>query len=403
MTDDLDVQDYVVLRLGAARSMTDNELRFGALAVEDPSEVESAVESLGPSDVTELAQSPEVFATAPVLPLRLIEPIDVHAADTGDGRQEPPWGLAAVGALASTNTGAGVKVAVLDTGIDATHPAFSHLTVTQHDFTGEGDGDAAGHGTHCAGTIAGGEVDGFRAGVAPGIDELLVGKVIGSTGGSSGTLVTGLLWAQASGADVISMSLGLDFPGLVGRWVGQGLAVPAATSRALAAYRDNLKLFGEVAGLFRESGPAGRTALVLAASGNESQRTATRPYTIDVSPPGAAEGFISVAALERTADGRLGVATFSNTGATVAAPGVAIVSAKAGGGYVAMSGTSMATPHAAGIAALWAERERARTPNGPLDIGRLYSRVTGTALELPGLAATDVGAGLVQAPNPAPS
>jgi hypothetical protein len=193
------------------------------------------------------------------------------------------------------------------------------------------------------------------------------------------------------------MSLGIDFPGLVDRWVGQGLAVQAATSRALAAYRDNLHLFGQIAGLFRNTGPSGRAALAIAATGNESQRQAAKPYTIDVSPPAAADGFIAVGALGRTPDGQWDVARFSNTGAKVVAPGVDIVSAKAGGGVVTKSGTSMATPHVAGVAALWAERML--TPGRPLDIGLLSSRITGNAVELLEFDQVDVGAGLVRAPS----
>jgi hypothetical protein len=74
---------------------------------------------------------------------------------------------------------------------------------------------------------------------------------------------------------------------------------------------------------------------------------------------------------------------------------VDIVSAKAGGGYVTMSGTSMAAPHVAGVAALWAER---MGPDRPLDIGLVYSRIIGNAMQLARLDQVDVGAGLVRAP-----
>jgi subtilisin family serine protease len=401
MTQDLNAQQYVVLRLVSPQSVADDQLRFGTAAVEDPSEVEFVVESLTAADAADLDRTPEVFAAAPLLPLRLVEPVERRAAEL-PAEPGSAWGVEAVGALSSPNTGSGIKVAVLDTGIEAGHTAFAQLKVTQRDFTGEGNGDRAGHGTHCAATIAGGEVDGFRCGVAPGVDELLAGKVLGSDGGSTSALLDGLLWALGCGAHVISMSLGLDFPGFVDEWVRQGFAVQAATSRALAAYRDNLKLFGQIAGLFRNTGPYGRGALVIAATGNESQRGTAKPYTIDVSPPAAADGFIAVGALRRTPEGQWDVASFSNTGATVAAPGVDILSAKAGGGYVTMSGTSMAAPHVAGVAALWAERERMMTPDRPLDVARLYSRITGHAEELAGLDPVDVGAGLVRAPSSSP-
>lgn len=397
MTRELDAQQYVVLRLVSPESVTDDQLRFGTAAVEHPSEVESVVESLTAADAADLRQTPEVFAAAPLLPLRVVKPVEIKAAEL-PAEPGAAWGVEAVGALSSPNTGSGVKVAVLDTGIDASHAAFAHLRVTQRDFTGEGDGDRDGHGTHCAATIAGGEVDGCRCGVAPGVDELLAGKVIGGDGGSTDALLDALLWVLGCGAHVISMSLGLDFPGFVDRWVRQGFAVQAATSRALAAYRDNLRLFGQIAALFRSAGPYGRGGLVIAATGNESERGTAKPYTIEVSPPAAADGFVAVGALRRTPAGQWDVASFSNTGATVAAPGVDILSAKAGGGYVTMSGTSMAAPHVAGVAALWAEHERTMTPDRPLDIARLYSRITGQAEELAGLAPADVGAGLVRAP-----
>jgi subtilisin family serine protease len=392
--DDLDTQHYVVLQLTSPQLVTDDHLRFGTGAVGDPSQVESLVGYFTAAEAADVRRAPEVFAAAPLVPLRLIEPVETKAAQLPPD-QRSAWGVEAIGALTSPNTGAGVKVAVLDTGIDKGHDVFAHLTVTQRDFTGEGDVDHTGHGTHCAATIAGGEVDGFRCGVAPGVDELLVGKVIGSGGGSTRTLAEGLLWALDRGAHVISMSLGFDFPGSVDRWVGQGLAVQAATSRALAAYRDNLKLFGDLAALCRTARSYGRAALVIAATGNESQRGTAKSYTIDVSPPAAADGFVAVGALRRTRDGQWDIAPFSNTGATVVAPGVDILSAKAGGGYVTMSGTSMAAPHVAGVAALWAER---MGPNRPLDIGLVYSRIVGNATQLAGLDQVDVGAGLVRAP-----
>ncbi len=169
MTDgagDLDAQEYVVLRLVAHEQVTDAHLRFGTAAVEDPSAVESLVATLNPAEAADAVRAPEVFAVAPLVPLQLIAPV---AASESQAPEGVAAGVAAVGADMSPRTGAGTKVAVLDTGIDATHPAFAHLLVTQRDFTGEGDGDADGHGTHCAATIAGGEVDGFRGGVASGV------------------------------------------------------------------------------------------------------------------------------------------------------------------------------------------------------------------------------------------
>ena len=140
-----------------------------------------SVESFTPMDAADARRAPGV-AVAPLLPMKLVEPVSTLEAEIPISPGSA-WGVEAVGALESEFSGAGIKVAVLDTGIDASHEAFRGLKVTQRDFTGEGDGDRVGHGTHCAGIVAGRDVNGYRYGVAPGVDELLVGKVVGAKGG----------------------------------------------------------------------------------------------------------------------------------------------------------------------------------------------------------------------------
>ena len=353
------------------------------------------IEDIESTQVGRLTQHGDVLAVAPSIPMKLVQPF-VDAAQPAAGVSS--WGIAAVGADTSPFTGAGVVVAVLDTGIDAAHPAFAGVTLVQQDFTGEGNGDQHGHGTHCAGTILGRDVSGTRIGVARGVQKALIGKVIGSQGGGSDAIVRAIQWAVDNGAHVISMSLGIDFPGLVAALQQQGFPPELAATRALEGYRANVQLFERLAALVRAQGAFQQTTLTVAAAGNESRRNVDPRFTVAVSPPAVAEGIISVAALGQGPQG-FTVAPFSNTGANVAAPGVQIVSAKAGGGLQAMSGTSMATPHVAGLTALWAEKVASVAPLSGLQLtARLVASADFTRLA-PGFDPVDVGAGLVRAPQ----
>ena len=339
----------------------------------------------------------DVLAVAPVIPMKLIAPTEVQGSvqPAADG---VAWGVKAVQADTSPFTGDGIVVAVLDTGIDASHPAFSGVNIIEKDFTGEGNGDQNGHGTHCAGTIFGRTTEGTRIGVAPGVKKALIGKVLGTQGGSSDQIVSAIQWAVENGANVISMSLGMDFPGLVERLQEIGFPAALATSRALEGYRANVQLFERLASLIRAQGAFGQSTVIIAAAGNESLRDENPDFEIAVSPPAVSEGIISVAALGESAQG-LTVASFSNTGANVSGPGVAIVSARAGGGLRSLSGTSMATPHVAGVAALWAEKIKAVGVLSPLQLtARLIGSATANGLK-PGLDPFDFGAGLVRAPQ----
>jgi subtilisin family serine protease len=358
-------------------------------------DIKVEVANMDKRDVVAATRSSDVVATAPVIPMKLIEPLDVNAQPAAD---DIAWGIKAVRADTSPFSGDGIVVAVLDTGIDASHPAFAGVNLVQRDFTGEGDGDNHGHGTHCAGTIFGRTVGNKRIGVAPGVKKALIGKVLGRNGGSSDKIVSAMQWAVENGAHVISMSLGIDFPGLVAALQQRGMPPELATSRALEGYRANVQLFERLASLIRAMGAFGQSTLVIAAAGNESRRDQNQDFEIAVSPPAVAEGIISVAALGQGTGG-LTVAPFSNTGANVAGPGVSIMSAKPGGGFQSMSGTSMATPHVAGVAALWAQRI---LTTGPLAGSQFNGRLIGSAA-FEGLKAgfdpSDVGAGLVRAPQ----
>ncbi|MES2016294.1 MAG: S8 family serine peptidase [Pseudomonadota bacterium] len=356
--------------------------------------------ALDRQQIPSLTRDASVLAVAPAMPMRLIAPFDFGNVQAL--AQTVTWGVHAVGADRSPLTGAGIGVAVLDTGIDASHPAFVGIELVQKDFTGEGNGDLNGHGTHCCGTIFGRAVNGTRIGVAPGVQKALIGKVLGQNGGgSSDQIVAAILWAVEQGAHVISMSLGMDFGGYVKDLVDQmGMPVELATSRALEGYRTNTRLFDTLADHVKTRGALGHPTLIVAAAGNESRRDVNPDFEVAVSPPAIAEGIVSVAALGE-AQGGFRTAPFSNTGANVSGPGVNIISAAAGGGLRALSGTSMATPHVAGVAALWAQQLQ---NNNALNVFNLIGKLAGSAskegLGL-GFDPFDVGAGMVQAPGTA--
>ncbi|MBM0233563.1 S8 family serine peptidase [Micromonospora sp. STR1_7] len=220
--------------------------------------------------------------------------------------------------------GTGVTVGVLDTGIDASHPDFAGHLAEVRDFTGGNDpADTVGHGTHVASTIVGsGAASGGRyRGVAPGA-KLLVGKVCATTECQDSDIITGMQWL-APRARVVNLSVGGDdAPGLD----------PLET-----AVQDLSHQYG---------------TLFVIAAGNEG-----KPKS--VSSPATADDALAVAAVD--ADDQR--AYFSSRGPRIgdnhikpeiSAPGVDIVAAAPGGDYATMSGTSMATPHVAGTAAILA-------------------------------------------------
>jgi subtilisin family serine protease len=392
------MRPHVVLRdPGNARTSDPYDRGRPPEAAAAPSGARVDVEELTKDQVLATARDPEVRAVAPVMPTRLVEPFEDPPGPAPSAAST--WGITAVGADTSARTGAGVVVAVLDTGIDAVHPAFAGVELVQRDFSGSGDGDRQGHGTHCAGTVFGREVDGTRIGVAPGVSTALIGKVLDdSGGGTSEALFRGIQWAVDGGAQVVSMSLGFDFPGLVERLVSDGWPVALATSAALEAYRANLRMFDALMLVVRRGEAFGTGTVITAAAGNESRREERPDFEIAVSLPAAAEGVVSVGALQESPDG-LTVASFSNTFPQLSAPGVGVVSARAGGGSRSLSGTSMATPHVAGVAALWWEEVAAASL--PVSASTVTAKLLAFARTeplAPDVDVADRGLGLVSAP-----
>ncbi|MFJ3798981.1 S8 family serine peptidase [Streptomyces sp. NPDC090088] len=234
--------------------------------------------------------------------------------------------------------GKGVKVAVLDTGVDTTHPDLKDAVVASANFAGtRTTDDMFGHGTHVASSIAGsGAASGGKyKGVAPGA-QLLNAKVLDDDGyGSDSGIVAGMQWAVDQGAKVINMSLGQrDVYG----------------TDPLEQAVDELS--------------AAKGVLFAISAGNDGPGEGT------LASPGSADAAITVAAVDH--DDSLG--SFSSRGPTaddglkpdISAPGVNIVGAKAKNavigtdagtpGYITLSGTSMASPHVAGAAAILAQQ-----------------------------------------------
>ena len=389
----------IVLRRKAPfrRTRVAGPLFAGPLGIENlPTLGEPVLEHalMTPAEVADVQRDPEVQVVAASMPMKLIEPVgspELAPASVGN-----TWGIEAIHAHTSPFIGEGVIVAVLDTGINPNHVTFQGVQLERRNFTQGTDDDQNGHGTHCAGTIFGRDVDGLRIGVAQGVTKALIGKVLGPGGGSSATLATAINWAYEKGANVISMSLGIDFPGFVAELIDGGLPAEAATSIALEQYRANVNLFSSLTLLLAQSNAFSQAAVIVAASGNESDRPR---YQIAVAPPAAGDGMISVGALQRSDDGSLSIARFSNTQCNLCGPGVRVTSAwiDSNNALRTISGTSMATPHVAGCAALWAQQQKQLT--GVLTAENLAAKTLASAIFVPGASFEDIGNGMVQAPQ----
>lgn len=336
--------------------------RVGAALIHgDPDQARSLAHR---ADPRALIIEPEryVRASGPVQPLSdAALPLRDTAFET--------WGLKATGVLSSRYSGRGIRVAILDTGFDLGHPDFAGRAIVARSFVaGLAVNDANGHGTFCAGVACGPEQPGDapRYGIASAA-ELHVARVLDDeASGTDGNVLAGIDWAVGHNCAVISISLGSPV------YLGDGYpeVYEHVAARALTA-----------------------GSLLIAPAGNESQR----PDTIaPVEHPANCPSIVAVGAVDQN----LEVAPFSNGGLNpnggevgLVAPGIAIASAAPRPDlYQTGSGTSMATPFVAGVAALIAEAR-------PAARGAALRRLVLEEFRELAAPARDVGVGLVQAPQ----
>ncbi len=270
-------------------------------------------------------------------------------------------------------TGRGVRVAVLDTGIDTDHPDLAGKVDLSKDFSGKGTvEDGTGHGTHVASTIVGSGAasQGRYKGVAPDAT-LAVGKVLDDSGsGSYDAIIAGMVWAAAeSGAKVVNMSLGGE-PGTDG--------TDPLSAAANTLTRDHGTLFVVASGNFGADGSVAGPAAADAALAVGSVSKQDSPSWFSSRGPRGRDGAVKP---------------------EIAAPGDGIVAARPDGvapegeptgeAYQRLSGTSMAAPHVAGAAAIVAQQHPDWTPD------RLKDALVSSAVEIDGAGPFGVGAGRV--------
>jgi hypothetical protein len=349
------------------------------------------IADMNPKEILDAHDDPNRIL-APPLPLHLIHPLNGQNYKQEETPFSNTWGVETTLAHQSPFNGEGVKIAILDTGINSEHLAFQGVKLKLKNFTQDVNEDIHGHGTHCAGTIFGRDIDGLRIGVAPGITDALIAKVIG-VGGTSGSLVEAIDWAYKEGANLISMSLGIDFTTYIKELTDDGYTIEAATSYALEQYLANVNMFSVLNDLIQAKEKLYQPCTIIAASGNSSNRP---HYEVSASVPATSENVISVGALAQIGK-TFSIAPFSNDKCKIAAPGVNITSAWIGSNDAlrSLDGTSMAAPHVTGCAALWIQKLKQQNNFSSV---MLQAKLLGSAKYIPTIASKDIGSGLVQAP-----
>lgn len=281
------------------------------------------------------------------------------------------WGLDAMNIAKSRYTGKGVNVCILDTGFYAAHPDFEGRNIDGKNFieNEEWQYDGDGHGTHCTGIAVGGvsEANGIRYGIAKdaniGIAKVLSDRGLGTTSG----IVDAIDWALEKKYRIISMSLGSK--------VGIG-EKPSPIFEQIGKKAMELN------------------TLIIAAAGNDSKRP---DMPKPISSPANADAIMAIGAI----DEQKNIASFSNGGINAStggkvdlvAPGVNILSSFSINSkekliYKKMNGTSMATPHIAGLAALHIEA------NPQISAIKLWEKLEQDAFKLEHLLKRDIGFGL---------
>jgi subtilisin family serine protease len=364
--------------------------RIGVTVVDPTPEQEEGLHTMAAQEAAVVGLEPERINSAiddisayvrgwrdatDALAAKIIDTTVTRAADVTVKDGLSTWGLVATLVIKCRFSGQNIKLGVLDTGFDLTHQDFVGRNITSKSFVGDNQPfhDGVGHGTHCVGTAAGPlhSALGTRYGIAYNA-QIFVGRVLDDTGrGGDLNILQGIEWALENNCDIVSLSLGAP-------WVpGDPPYSPAyeqAAQRALS-----------------------QGCLLVVAAGNDASNP---QYVGAVGTPGNSPSVLTVAAIDQT----FATAPFSDRATPaapgvkspdLAGPGVSVYSAwpVAKGAYNTISGTSMATPHVAGIAALFAEA------NSTLRGRELKNAVVGGCMSLADQTVRqgEIGSGLVQA------
>ncbi|MGA4543530.1 S8 family serine peptidase [Uniformispora flossi] len=322
----------------------------------DPSVVESAVAPLMTTDATPLLPAVEDHRDDQW-------PLDILGVPKGADRM--PW-----------PDGTGAVVAVLDTGIDAAHPDLAGAVIARRDYPGQGAPDPDGHGTHVAGIVAGRSGNGGITGVAPAVSLLDVPVRLEQANDTGPSWLVGLPWAVNHGADAVNMSFGIAYAEYTKPENDGALALGAA---AVEFARNS-------------------QVVVVAAGGNCGGGASTRDPSCEARDERQLpSGYDDVVAVGAVGPGRdLSAFSSRNDDIDLVAPGGnhgnrppnmsgnEVLSAKPGGGFARMEGTSQAAPHVAAAAAV----ARSLRPDATAD--EIADALVGTA-DMNGIAKDDRG------------